>query len=63
MLKHQILKLGLRFDFIDDPFVFHQWHDRPYEITEELVKRNYDVFIELEQNNEYRAVHVLTPDL
>jgi len=63
MLKHQILKLGLRFDFIDDPLVFHQWHDRPYEITEELVKRNYDVFIELEQNNEYRAVHVLTPDL
>jgi glycosyltransferase involved in cell wall biosynthesis len=63
MLLHQVLKLGLKIDFIDNPFVFHQWHDRPYEITEELVRRNYTTFIELEQIPEYRAVHVLTPDL
>ena len=63
MFKHQILNLGLRFEFVDDPFVYHQWHDRPYEITEELVKRNYTTYIELQKSTDYRAVHVLTPDL
>ena len=63
MLKHQIEVLGLRFDFVDDPFVYHQWHDRPYEITEELVKRNFTIFVELQQIDDYRAVHVITPDL
>jgi hypothetical protein len=53
----------LRFEFIDDPFVYHQWHDRPYEITEELVKRNYTTYIELQKSADYRAVHVITPDL
>lgn len=63
MLIHQIQNLGLRIDIIDDPFVFHQWHDRPYEITADLVDRNCALFKELEQSTEYRAVHVITPDL
>jgi glycosyltransferase involved in cell wall biosynthesis len=63
MFKHQIQNLGLRFEFIDDPFVYHQWHDRPYEITEELVKRNYTTYLELQKSADYRAVHVITPDL
>lgn len=63
MFKHQILNLGLKFEFIDEPFVYHQWHDRPYEITEELIKRNYTTYIELQKSKDYRAVHVITPDL
>ena len=63
MFKHQIQNLGLRFEFIDDPFVYHQWHDRFYEITEELVKRNYTTYLELQKSADYRAVHVITPDL
>ena len=63
MFKHQIAQLGLKYRFVDDPMVWHQFHDRPYEITEELVARNYKIFIELEKIAEYRAVHILTPDL
>ena len=63
MFLHQIHNLGLRIDFIDDPMVYHQWHDRPYEITEELIKRNYTVFTELQKGSEYRAIHTITPDL
>ncbi len=63
MLVHQIRQLGLRIDFIDYPFVFHQWHDRPYEITEQLVERNRVLYAELLQIKEYRAVHHITPDL
>lgn len=63
MFMHQVLKFGLKVDIIDYPFVFHQWHDRPYEITEDLIRRNYTTFSELEQIDEYRAVHVITPDL
>jgi glycosyltransferase involved in cell wall biosynthesis len=63
MLLHQIGILGLKIIFIDYPMVYHQWHDKPYEITGELIERNRILFTELNQENEYRAVHVLTPDL
>jgi glycosyltransferase involved in cell wall biosynthesis len=63
ILVYQIQNLGLRIDFIDSPFVFHQWHDRPYEVTEELVIRNVIVFDEIVKEKNYRAVHVITPDL
>lgn len=63
MFRHQIGNLGLRTDFIDDPFVYHQWHDRPYEINEDLVRRNYNLFISVENETSYRGIHVLTPDL
>jgi len=63
MFVHQIANLGLRIDIIDHPFVFHQWHDRPYEITAAMVEKNCALFIDLEQSTEYRAVHLITPDL
>ncbi|MCK9281552.1 MAG: hypothetical protein M0P71_13080 [Melioribacteraceae bacterium] len=63
MFRHQIGNLGLRTDFIDEPFVYHQWHDRPYEINEDLVRRNYNLFISIENETSYRGIHVLTPDL
>ena len=63
MFLHQIHNLGLRIDFIDDPMVYHQWHDRPYEITEDLIRKNYTIFIELQKENNFRALHTITPDL
>lgn len=63
MFVHQIQMLGLKFKFIDYPFVFHQWHDRPYEYTEELVKRNYDTYLTIQNTTDYRGIHIITPDL
>jgi len=63
MLVHQIKNLGLRIDFIDFPFVFHQWHEKAYEITADRVDKNCALFTELRDNTEYRAVHLITPDL
>lgn len=63
MFIHQIKNLGLRIDFIDDPYVYHQWHDRPYETTGELVSRNKKIFNSIERETEYKAIHTITPDL
>ena len=63
MFLHQIACLGLRIDFVDYPMVYHQWHDRPYVITEELVRRNFITFTELQKEINFRALHTITPDL
>jgi glycosyltransferase involved in cell wall biosynthesis len=63
MFLRQIRNLGLRIDFIDDPYVFHQWHERMYEINVDLISRNQGLFNSLEHETEYKGVHVITPDL
>jgi hypothetical protein len=60
---HRINKLGLETIIPNDPFVVHQWHESTWNNSiAELKKKNFDLFNELKQTEEYRALHSLTPD-
>lgn len=63
VLVHQIKNLGLRIDIPDRPMVFHQWHYNQGIYPKELVDKNKDIWLEIEQSKEYRAVHIMNPDL
>ena len=63
MLLHQIRNLGLRIDIPESPMVFHQWHYDGSCHDAARVERNKNLWLELEQKTEFRAVHTLTPDL
>jgi len=60
---HQIKNLGLRIDIPTEPMVFHQYHYDGMTRDLELVKKNAELWNELKNDNNYRAVHKLTPDL
>jgi hypothetical protein len=64
-LLHQVKCLGLKIEITEDPFVFHQWHyNKPHpEDWQELMDKNRKLFEELSRGNEYRARHLITPDL
>jgi glycosyltransferase involved in cell wall biosynthesis len=62
---HQVRSLGLKIEFIDDPFVLHQYH---YDVRssphiESKYQANAKLYYELIKSNNYRAEHLLTPDL
>jgi glycosyltransferase involved in cell wall biosynthesis len=62
---HQVRSAGLKVEFIDDPFVLHQWH---YDVrssphVESLYLANSGLYHELAGTKNYRAQHILTPDL
>lgn len=59
---HQIEKLGLKLVITADPIVFHQYHpalNKPPNAT----NKNKALFNQLSKGNDYRAKHILTPDL
>lgn len=61
----QVKALGLRIQFIDNPFVLHQYH---YDVrssphVEELYAANSNINTKLMKLLDYRAKHLLTPDL
>lgn len=60
---HQVRNLGLKVEIVCTPFVFHQWHYSSCDRDPFLIKKNADLWAELSQNKEYRAVHLITPDL
>jgi len=60
---HQIAMLGLNVEVTDDPMVFHQHHTVMWNPALESWQRNQRLFNELRQGTEYRAIHLLTPDL
>jgi len=64
---HQIDVLGLNIKITEFPFVVHQWHhhdDFPPSLDKmELVKRNLELFYDLSKENNYKAEHILTPNL
>jgi len=64
-LVDRIKNLGLRIDIIDYPFVVHQWHDSWQTIDKvpELWKINEQVMYDLIHRKEYKAKHLITPDL
>jgi len=60
---HQIKMLGLKVQITDDPIVYHQYHPVQGNRTAEAWMRNQALFRHLSQGNEYRAKHLLTPNL
>jgi glycosyltransferase involved in cell wall biosynthesis len=58
---HQVAMLGLKVDIPADPFVFHQYH--PVMWNPAKLPTNQRVFETLRQGKEFRAKHILTPDL
>jgi GT2 family glycosyltransferase len=62
---HQVRTLGLKIEFIDDPFVLHQYHydvrSSPHVASK--YQANSDIFHKLGGMRKYRAEHILTPDL
>lgn len=61
----QIKTAGLQVHFIDDPYVFHQYHYdvRSWPYVEELYAANSTKYSQLVKLLDYRAKHLLTPDL
>lgn len=64
-LVRQINKLGLTMNIIDYPFVVHQWHPswQTIDRVPQLWDKNYRVLMEIEGAKEYKAQHLITPDL
>jgi glycosyltransferase involved in cell wall biosynthesis len=58
---HQIAMLGLKVEVTADPFVLHQYHPVMWNPAKWPI--NQRVFETLRQGKEYRAKHLLTPDL
>ena len=58
-LLHQIQELGLKIDIPESPYVYHQWH---YS-SPRKGRSNESLYKQLTQNEGYRAVHLITPDL
>lgn len=58
---HQLEMLGLRVDITSYPFVLHQYHETAWNFDKWPI--NQRVFETLSQGKEYRAKHILTPDL
>ena len=64
-LIHQVRTMGLEVIIPADYFVYHQFHynvPRPLDGFNNL-RNNVDLYNELILKNEFRAVHLITPDL
>lgn len=64
-LIERVKMLELKIEITEYPFVVHQWH---YSVPghpdhELLCKRNAELLKQLVTENNYRAVHLMTPDL
>lgn len=64
-LLHQIRSLGLKIEIINDPFVFHQYHydTKAFTFDSDQYAYNGALCKELRKAKNYRAVHLITPDL
>jgi glycosyltransferase involved in cell wall biosynthesis len=64
-LIHQIKTLGLSIHIIDNPFVFHQYHYdvKAFEFDNVLYHQASALCTQLKKEKNYRAKHILTPDL
>jgi GT2 family glycosyltransferase len=64
-LVRQVRNLGLKIEITETPFVVHQWHESEQTIDRvpELWDKNYAVLEKLIDLKQYKAEHLLTPDL
>jgi len=62
---HQVRTLGLKVKIVDDPFVFHQYHygTKAFTFDADLYNRTGALCRQLIAKKEYRAKHLITPDL
>lgn len=63
-LLHQIRTLGLKVEITSEPFVSHQYHESsaPSRNMTNLIAKNEALLNRLKAKNEYRALHLRTPD-
>lgn len=59
----QINRLGLKIEETEYPFVFHQWHYSAWKTSTDKIYKNRALFDVLKNEKDYRAKHLLTPDL
>lgn len=65
-LKLRIKRLGLEFFTPEYPFVYHQWHYNTHSVVDnraQLIQKNRDLYNSLSEGTDYRATHIITPDL
>lgn len=64
-LIHQIKTLGLKIEFVDDPFVFHQYHydKKAFTFDADLYTRTELLCNSLKKRGTYRAEHFITENL
>ena len=64
-LIHQIKTLGLKIEFVDDPFVFHQYHydKKAFIFDADLYTRTGLLCNSLKKRGTYRAEHFITENL
>lgn len=57
--------LGLELSIVPDPFVVHQWHEQANNHQDKgmLVQKNYALYNALKSEGQFRAQHLITPDL
>lgn len=60
-LVHQVKMAGLKITFVDDPFVFHQWHYNQVRenFDMDLYKRTEQYYRMLILDRKYHAVHLV----
>jgi len=59
----QIQNLGLRIDIPPDPIVYHQWHYSVKHNDPRLIADNAELYSSLKSCKEFKARHLITPDL
>lgn len=64
-LVHQIKTLGLKIEFVDDPYVLHQYHydQKAFTFDADLYNRTGRLCEELKKRGTYKAEHFITKDL
>ena len=64
-LVRQVRNLGLKINITEFPFVVHQWHPNTQKMSQyyDLWKANERVLYDIIPLKEYRAKHLITPDL
>lgn len=62
---HQIKTLGLKIEFIDNPFVLHQYHydKKAFNFDAELYRQTGLLYESLKRKGTYRAEHFITANL
>lgn len=63
MFVKQVQNLGLKIEITSHPFVFHQYHYNGTSHDPALIKKNADLWAALSHTKEYKAKHLITPDL
>ena len=59
---NQIQSLGLKIELCTSPFVFHQWHEDLWKDRADIY-RNLNIYTTLKDQKQYKALHLITPDL